>query len=343
MSTTHTESSNGPAVNPLPATMQAATQSRYGAARDVVTVATVPVPEPEAGQVLVQVKASSANPLDHHVMTGTPRMVRIVFGLFRPKRTVLGSDLAGRIVAVGPDVTTLGVGDEVWGWTRGGAFAEYCVVPETKLVRKPPTITFEQGGSVAVAAFTALQGLRDQAGVQAGERVLINGAAGGVGTFAVQMAKHYGAHVTGVCSGRNVEMVRRLGADEVIDYETTDFVDHGPFDVILDVVGSREPADLIRALAPDGRHVFISGPKDNPLFGPMLWIERAKRKIKKAGRMSTSFTAAETAEDGAVINEMMASGAVVPEVAHRYPLAEVIDAMELLATNHARAKIAITP
>lgn len=343
MSTTHTEPPSDADVNPRPTTMQAATQSRYGAARDVVTIETVPVPEPGADQALVQVRASSANPLDHHVMTGTPRMVRLVFGLFRPKRKVLGSDLAGRVVAVGPDVTTLAVGDEVWGWTRGGAFAEYCAVPATKLVRKPAALTFEQGGSIAVAAFTALQGLRDQVDVQAGERVLINGAAGGVGTFAVQMAKHYGAHVTGVCSGRNVEMVRRLGADEVIDYETVDFVDHGPFDVIVDVVGSREPDDIVRALAREGRHVFISGPKANPWFGPMLWIERAKRKIKKAGRVSTSFTAAETAEDAAVINEMIESGAVVPEVAHRYPLADVVDAMELLATNHARAKIAVTP
>lgn len=343
MDTTNTESPNESAVKSLPATMQAATQRRYGSARDVVTVETIPVPTPEPGQVLIDVKASSVNPLDWHVMTGTPYMVRIVFGLRRPKRKVLGTDVAGRIVAVGADVTGLAVGDEVWGWSRGGAFAEYCALPATKVVPKPAAITFEQGGSIAVAAFTALQALRDQAAVKPGERVLINGAAGGVGTFAVQMAKHYGAHVTGVCSGRNLEMVAGLGADEVVDYEAADFLDLEPFDVIIDNVGNREPAEIVRALAPTGRHVFISGPKDNRLFGPMLWIERAKRKIKKAGRRSVSFTAEETAEDAAVINTMIEAGTVVPEVAHRYALADVVEAMELLATNHARAKVVVTP
>lgn len=326
----------------IPTTMHAAVQDRYGSAADVVRVDTIPVPEPASAEVLVQVRASSVNPLDWHVMTGTPYMVRAVFGLRRPKRKVLGSDLAGRIVAVGRDVDDWAVGDEVWGWTRGGAFAEYCVVPATKLVRKPPAITFEQGGSIAVAAFTALQALRDQVAVQPGDRVLINGAAGGVGTFAVQIAKHHGAHVVGVCSGRNVDMVRRLGADDVIDYEVADFVDHGPFDVIVDVVGSRDADAIIAALAPGGRHVLISGPKANAWFGPMLWIERTKRKINKAGRRSTSFTAAEKLEDAEVINELIESGAVAPEVAHRFALADVVEAMDLLATNHARAKIAVT-
>lgn len=332
-----------PTHSPIPATMQVATQQRYGAARDVVSVQTVGVPTPEPHQVLLEVKASSVNPLDVHVSEGTPYMVRLMFGLRRPKRRHLGTDVAGRVVAVGAEVDSLSVGDEVWGWTRGGAYAEYCAVAAKNLVRKPVGITFEQAGSVAIAASTALQALRDKAEVRSGERVLVNGAAGGVGTFAVQMAKHYGAHVTGVCSGRNVEMIERLGADHVVDYEVADFVDLAPFDVIIDNVGNRGPAEIVEALAPAGRHVLISGPKTNDWFGPMLWIERTKRAIRRTGRTSVSFTAELRVDDAVAINEMMGAGAVIPEVAHRYPLAEVVDAMELLSTNHARAKIAIRP
>ena len=210
-------------------------------------------PVPNDDQVLVKIRAVSVNPYDWHFMEGVPYIARLLaFGPLKPKSPRLGVDFSGTVEAVGKNVTQFKPGDEVFGG-KGGAWAEYVVIAEKFLVMKPANITFEQAGSVQIAGLTALQGLRDKGKVQPGQKVLINGASGGVGTFAVQIAKHFGAHVTGVCSGRNVEMVRSLGADHVIDYTKEDFTKSGQrYDVIIDNVGNRSISEFRRVLTPKG-------------------------------------------------------------------------------------------
>ncbi len=267
----------------VPTTMTAVTARAYGGP-EVLAVEELPVPTPQAGELLVEVRASSLNALDWHFLTGTPYLVRLMFGMRRPKRFVRGADVAGVVVAVGADVTRFAVGDSVFGEGPGGGCGEYLAVKEGNVVAMPDGVSFEAAGATPVAGLTALQGLRTHGAVQPGERVLINGAAGGVGTMAVQIAKVLGAHVTAVCSTRNVEMVRALGADEVLDYTRDDFVAGGArFDVMLDNVGSRTPRENRSVLRAGGRYVGVSGPKANRWIDP-LPVHRAVMAGVRPGR-----------------------------------------------------------
>ena len=325
----------------IPEMMTAAVARRYGTS-EVVVVDELQVPKPKKEEVLVKVEGSSLNALDWHFITGTPYLVRLVNGLRRPKRIVPGADVAGTIVAVGDGVTEFAVGDDVFGECLGGGCSPYLTVKAAKLVAKPAGVSFESAGATPVAGLTALQGLRTHAKLKPGERVLINGAAGGVGTFAVQIAKAMGAHVTAVCSTRNVEMVRALGADEVVDYTTDDFVVGGArFDVMLDNVGSREPAECLSVLVPDGRFVAVSGPKDNKWLDPMRFVVQMWWACKRSSQSFHQFTAAPNKEDLTFLGELLVSGQLIPEVQRVIGIAGVADAVAEIGTGHARAKIVV--
>ncbi len=248
--------------------MKAAVYTRYGPP-DVVQITDVEKPVPKDDEVLIKVRAASVNPLDWHFMGGTPYFVRILAGLRKPKITGLGVDVAGQVEAVGRNVTQFKPGDEVFGSCRG-AFAEYACTPESKLVMKPDNVTFEQAASAPVVAFTALQGLRDKGKIQPGQKVLINGAAGGVRTFAVQIAKSFGADVTGVCSTRNAAMVRSISADRVIDYTQEDFTKSGQrYDLIFDCVANHSLLACRRVLNPKGIYIAVGGPSGRWMIGPL--------------------------------------------------------------------------
>jgi len=322
-------------------TMRAVTTHRFGL--DSLTEETVDIPTLGPEQVLVRVGATSVNPVDYHMLTGTPWFARIQFGLRRPKQAVLGVDLAGTVEAVGDAVTKWRPGDQVMG-SAPGTLAEYAVTKETSLVARPDNVTVEQAGAVGVAALTALQALRDKAHVAAGTRVLINGAAGGVGTFAVQIAKALGAHVTGVCSTRNVELVRSLGADVVVDYTSDDVVARGErYDAMIDNVGNRSLSDCRRLLEPTGTYVAVSGPKKNRLLGPIPRMVGGGIRFKFGSQKFAGILTKMTPEDLAAITAMCASGTVTPVVDRTFALADVRDAFELLGTGHARAKLVIVP
>jgi NADPH:quinone reductase-like Zn-dependent oxidoreductase len=293
-------------------------------------------------QVLVRVKAASVNPLDWHWMTGTPRFARIMMGIRRPKRSVPGVDVAGIVEAVGKDVTRFRPGDEVFGATVG-SLAEYAVVSEDGLVAKPSNLTFEEAAAVPIAALTALQGLRDWGGMKEGDRVLINGASGGVGTFAVQIAKALGAsEVTGVCSTRNMEAAKELGADRVIDYTREDFTRTGDhYDVVFDGPGNRSLRDLRRILAPGAVHVLIGGPKGG-------WVQPIPflLKMKVAGMFFDFEAANDTAErkleDLETLRSWLESGEVRPVIDRNYKLDEVPDALTYQGEFHASGKVVVT-
>ena len=327
----------------IPSTMTAAVARRYGSA-DVIAIDELSVKLPKKDEVLVKVEASSLNALDWHFLTGTPYPLRLVNGLRRPRRIVPGADVAGTVVALGAGVTNLKIGDEVFGECGGGGCAPYLTVKAEHVVQKPASVSFQAAGATPVAGLTALQGFRTEAKVQPGERVLINGAAGGVGTFAVQIAKALGAHVTAVCSTRNVEMVRRLGADEVVDYKTDDFVAGGArFDVMLDNVGSREPAECLSVLVPDGRYVSVSGPKENNLLDPMRYIARMWFACKRSTQTFHQFVAAPIPEDLTYLGELLASGQLKPEIQRVIGLDGVAEGLAEIGTGHTRAKIAVVP
>ena len=322
--------------------MKAMVYRRYGTP-DVLELGDVERPVPEPDQVLVRVRAASLNALDWHFMTGTPWVMRLTSGLRGPKRTIPGVDVAGVVETVGAEVTRFAPGDEVFG-SGAGSCAEFVVAAENRLVAKPAAVSFEQAAASPVAAITALQGLRDHGGVTSGQRVLVNGAAGGVGTFAIQIAKELGAEVTGVCSSRNVETVRSIGADHVIDYTTDDFVEAGQrYDVMFDNVGNRSPKECRRVLTDDGTCVVITGPKRNRLLGPIGHIVGTLVSFKFASQSAVSFTAEETAEALDDIGELLESGRVVPVIERTYPLADVPEAMRHLGTNHAWAKLVVIP
>ena len=264
--------------------MQAITYHRYGPP-DVLELQEVDVPALEDDQVLVRVRAASVNPRDWHYLRGLPYIMRPI-GLRIPKDGGFGSDMAGQVEAVGRTVTRFRPGDEVYAFVLAGGFAEYTRVPENALGRKPANLSFEQAAAVPLAALTALQGLRDHGRVQPGQRVLIIGASGGVGTFAVQLAKLFGAEVTGVSSSRNLELVRSLGADNVIDYTREDFAGNGRrYDLIFQLAGTRSPSDCRRALSPKGRLILSSGESDGRWVGPM-------DRIVKAAALSPSWASA---------------------------------------------------
>lgn len=298
---------------------------------------------PADDELLVRVRAAAVNPLDWHYVRGTPYLARLLdMGLRKPKVIRLGVDFAGTVEAVGAKVTRFRSGDEVFGG-RTGAFAEYvCVREHRAVVHKPPGLTFEEAAAVPVAAVTALQGLRDEGALQPGQKVLVNGASGGVGTFAVQLAKAFGADVTGVCSTRNVELVRSLGADQVVDYTREDFTRTGErYDVLLDNVGNRSLSECRRVLAPEGRYVMVGGPKGR-------WLDPLPRALAAhvtswfVPQRMGAFLAELNQEDLTVLRELLAAGKVRPAIDRRYPLAEVPAAIRYLEEGRARGKVVIT-
>ena len=304
-------------------------------------------PTPADDQLLVKVRAASVNPLDWHFIEGTPYVMRAMgVGLRKPKDTRLGVDFAGTVEAVGKNVTQFKPGDEVFGG-RTGAFAEYVCVREARAVAlKPANITFEQAASVPIAAITALQGVRDKGKVQAGQKVLINGASGGVGTFAVQIAKSYGAEVTGVCSTRNLDMVRSLGADHVIDYTKEDFTkSEQRYDVILDNVANHSLSECRRVLNPNGIYVLIGGGgvNESRWLGPGLTHALKAMLLSKFVNQKMGMMLAElNQKDLTFLADLMQSGKVTPVIDRTYKLSDLPDAIRYLEQGHARGKVVVS-
>ena len=321
--------------------MKAIIYTEYGPA-DVLQFAEVAKPAPKDDEVLLRIHAASVNPLDWHFMRGSPYAMRLMSGLRRPKDNRLGVDLAGKVEAIGSNVTQFQPGDEVFGACRG-AFAEYVCASEKALVKKPANLTFEQAAAVPVAAFTALQGLRDKGRIQRGQKVLINGAAGGVGTLAVQIAKSFGADVTGVCSTRNVGMVRSTGADHIVDYTQEDFTRSGQrYDLIFDTVGNHSLSDCRRALTPAGTFVMVGGPNEGRWLGALAGLLKVVALSWFVSQRLLPILAHFRKDDLIVVRELLAAGKVVPVIDRSYPLSAVPDAIRYLEEGHARGKVVIT-
>lgn len=325
--------------------MKAIVQDTYGSP-DVLRFADVDTPKPAGDQVLVRVHAAALNARDWHVLRGDPYIARPSrdLGLRRPNDRIRGTDFAGTVEAVGPAVTRLQPGDEVYG-DAAGAFAEYVCASEHRVERKPANLTFEQAAAIPLAGQTALIGIRDVAELQPGNEILINGASGGVGTFAVQLAKVYGANVTAVCSWRNLELVRSAGADELIDYTTTDFAqsDHR-YDVVLDLVGNRSLRELRRVLAPGGLLILSGGGifTGGSLFGPMGLMIRGALLSPFVGRRIVRLAVQSDSKHLETLCEFAEAGKLVPIIDRTYPLAATTDAMRYLEGEHARAKVVVT-
>jgi NADPH:quinone reductase-like Zn-dependent oxidoreductase len=322
--------------------MKAAVYRCYGPP-EVVKVEDVAKPAPADDEVLVKVHAAAVNPLDWHTMRGEPYLMRLSSGFGRPKETRLGVDFAGTVEAVGKDVTRFKPGDPVFG-ARNGALAEYVVVKASRnVLPKPERLTFEQAGSVGVAAITALQALRDKAQVKAGQKVLINGASGGVGTFAVQIAKALGAEVTGVCSTRNVERVKSIGADHVIDYKQRDYIEGDDrYDVVIDTVGNHSFRQVARVLQPDGHYVVVGAVSDNRWLGGLIQPLVAMLQSPFVKPKFVFFIAEMKPEDLAYLAGLLESGRITPVIDRTYPLAEAADAIAYLEEGHARGKVVVT-
>jgi len=331
-----------PAVADGTELMKAVVYSCYGSP-DVLELADVAKPTPADDEVLVRIQAAAVNPLDWHYMRGSPYFMRLMSGLGAPTETRLGVDFAGTVEAVGKDVTQFKPGDEVFG-ARTGAFAEYVTVRESRgVVPKPANVTFEQAASIPIAAITALEALRDKGQLKPGQKVLINGASGGVGTFAVQIAKFYGAEVTGVCSTRNVEMVRSLGADHVIDYKKEDYTESGnQYDLIVDMVGNHGLLANRRVMSPDGTLVLVGGGKGD-WIGPMTGPIKALVLSPFVGQEFVTLLAGLNKEDLALLGDLMQSGAMTPVLDRTYPLTEVPAAIRYSEEGHARGKIIVIP
>jgi NADPH:quinone reductase-like Zn-dependent oxidoreductase len=329
------------AVNELhQQTMKAMVQKEYGPASDVLGMREVPVPEIGASDVLVRVHSSSVNALEWHLTNGKPYVFRAAFGL-SPRSPTLGADISGTVVEVGPDVTRFASGDEVFGSIGSGAYAEYAGVSETLVVPKPANVSFEAAAAVGVAGLTALQGLRDVGGLGSGESVLINGASGGVGTYAIQVARALGAHVTAVVSTRNVGQARDLGADVVIDYQKDDVTEAADrFEVIFDIPGNQSLRKLKRMLAPGGTYVMVGGPKHD-WTGPLFRLIRGKFVFALGGKRDASFTAESRAEDLATLGQWLESGQIRSVIEDTFPLADVAIALDRQGQFHARAKTVI--
>ena len=322
--------------------MKAIVQDEYGSP-DMLELREIDRPEVGDDGVLVRVHAASVNPADWYAVAGTPYVGRPQMGLRKPKPNRLGVDFAGVVEAVGGKVTRFKPGDEVFGG-RPGAFAEYVCLPEDRgLALKPANLSFEQAAAVPVAALTALQGLRDKGRIQPGQQVLINEASGGVGTFAVQIAKSFGADVTGVCSTRNVDMVRSLGADQVVDYTQEDFTrSDRRYDLLLDVAGSRSWSACRRVLNPRATLVLVGGPKSNRVIGPLSHIIEVRLASLRASQKVTFFIAKLTNEDLVALQELLEAGTVTPVVERSYALSEAADALRYLGKGHAQGKLVIT-
>jgi NADPH:quinone reductase-like Zn-dependent oxidoreductase len=320
--------------------MKAIVSDRYGPP-DVLELREVDEPVIEDHQVLVRVHASSVNPAEWYRVHG-PFFARIPEGLRKPKNTALGADLAGRVEAVGRDVKEFEPGDEVFG-TGLGAWAEYARAREPRLVRKPANLSFEEAAAVPIAAITALQALRDHGQVQPGQKVLINGASGGVGTYAVQLAKSFGAEVTAVCSTRNVELVRSLGADHVVDYAQEDFTQRGErYDLMLDIAGSRSFLEFRRVLTPKATVVAVGAPMSSRGLGPLKHIIGTRLTSLGRSQKVINFIAKITKEDLEFLRQLLETGTVKSVIDRRYELSQVPDALRYLGTTHARGKVVIT-
>jgi NADPH:quinone reductase-like Zn-dependent oxidoreductase len=316
--------------------MKAVVYHNYGSP-DNLDLRDIAVPAVEEGTVLVKVHAASVNWHDWHFLTGSPFMARIMAGgLLKPRNTVLGSDVAGRVEAVGSAVRHFRPGDEVFGSTRHGCFAEYVCVSEEEVVEKPPGITFEEAAAVGAAAATALQGLRDAGQIQSGQHVLVNGASGVVGSFAVQIAKAFGARVTGVCSTGNLDRVRSIGADRVIDYAAEDFTQTGQrYDLIFDVVAKRSFSECRRALGEKGIYVTTE-------FSPGLALLGRWTSLTGHQKMVPLLAKPPNKADLVLMKELLEAGQVTPALDRCYSLSEVPDALWYLGQGHARGKVVIT-
>jgi NADPH:quinone reductase-like Zn-dependent oxidoreductase len=320
--------------------MKAIVRDKYGPP-DGVELQDVEKPEVTDDGLLVRVRAASVNRVEWYDVTGTPWIARPMTGLRGPKSRFTGRDFAGTVEAVGKDVTDLRPGDEVFGGKKGGgSFAEYVGVP-ADVARKPAGLTFEEAAAAPVAALTALQGLRDHGQLQPGQKVLVNGASGGVGTFAVQIAKALGAEVTGVCSTRNVEQARSLGADHVIDYTGEDFTRTGQrYDLILDIAGSKSWSQCRRVLNPNAILVIV-GAEGSRLMGPLGHIAKMRLGALRGSQKAVFFVANFNEPDLAVLSDLLETGKVKPVVERRYELVEVADALSYMGEGHARGKIVI--
>lgn len=323
--------------------MKAIVYTKYGSP-EVLHIEDVEIPSPKDNEVLIKVHATSVNPADWHTMRGAPFLARLENGLFKPKNPRLGTDIAGRVEAIGHNVRQFQVGEDVFGClplNAMGSFAEYIIADTDRLALKPARLTFEQAAAVPLAALTALQGLRDHGKIQPGQKVLVNGASGGVGTFAVQIAKSFGAQVTGVCSTRNLDMVRAIGADQVLDYTQEDFTQNGQaYDLIFDTIGNLSIDDAMRALSPYGICV-VAGFTTLPhalqlmIMGPRV----SKKGSKKIGLMSA---VPENQKDLLTLKELLETGKIVPVIDRCYPLSETGEAVRYLETGRASGKVVIS-
>ena len=326
---------------PAEAGMKAVVQRRYGPP-EVLEYTDVGRPVVGDGDVLVGVRAASVHPGDYFVMTGVPSIVRLAFGLRRPRSPIPGRDVAGVVEAVGKDVTDLQPGDEVFGWSPTGTLAEYACVPADQLVRTPANLSAGQAAAVPTSGLTALQALRDIAHVQPGHTVLVTGASGGVGTFAVQIAKALGAEVTGVCSTRNVELVRSLGAAHVVDYTRTDFTRTGlRYDVILDSVEAQSLSEVRRALTPTGTLIPNSG-RGGLWVGPLGRIVKARARSLFTRQTLRPFTSVGKRQDLRELAELLETGRLTPVIDRTYPLSAAADALRYVGAGHTRGKVVIT-
>jgi len=334
-----------PAAKPATAeenTMKAIVHTKFGPP-DLLELQEVAKPTPKEDEVLVKVHAASLNAYDWHIMRAKPFLVRLAgFGLLRPKHKILGVDMAGRVEAVGKNAKQFQPNDEVYGdlsGCGGGAFAQYVCAPENALASKPANISFEEAAAVPMAAVTALQGLRDKGQIQPGQKVLIHGASGGVGTFAVQIAKSFGAELTGVCSTRNLEIARSIGADKVIDYTKEDFTQNGQrYDLILGANGDRSLSDYKRALSPKGTYV-MSGGSMGQIFSAVFL---GRLKSRTGGKKMTVVAAKPSQSDLVFMRELLETGKVKPVIDRRYTLSEVPEAIRYLEEGHAQGKVVIT-
>ncbi|MDQ3782322.1 MAG: NAD(P)-dependent alcohol dehydrogenase [Actinomycetota bacterium] len=323
--------------------MRAIAQDRYGGV-DALELRQMAKPVPGDDDVLVAVRAASAHLGDWHLMTGLPYLIRIMgYGLRAPKATVRGTDFAGVVEAVGGNVTDFKPGDEVFG-VAAGTFAEYAVARPGKIAPKPASLTFEQAAAVPTSATTALQALRDRGNIQPGQQVLIIGAGGGVGTYAVQLAKALGAQVTGVCSTTKVDLVRSLGADRVIDYTREDFASSGRrYDLIIDTAGNRPLSQLRRALAPRGTLVIVGAEGGGRWLGPVDRLLRAMLVSPLVSQRLTALFASDSTEDLVALTRFLEDGSVTPVIGRTFPLPETRHAIGYLGAGHARGKVVIVP
>ncbi len=321
--------------------MRAMVQHTYGSA-EVLELKDIGAPEIADDEVLIRVRAAGVNPGDWAIMTGLPYIARPVYGMRKPKTGIRGTDVAGEVAAVGADVTRFQVGEPVFGRCLG-AYAGYAAAAERELVAKPANLTFEQAASVPMSGVVALQALRDHGNVQAGQTVLINGASGGVGTYAVQIAKSLGAHVTGVCSTGNVDLVRSIGADQVIDYTQENFTRNElQYDVILDNVANHSLSELRRVLAPAGALVPNGGRFDKRWFASGGRVLRAHLLKRSSDPRLRPFLVSPNLADMVALKELLEAGTIVPVLDHVYPLSETPQAINHVGAGHARGKVVIT-